>query len=314
MTMCSPRHERWFPGSPGFRLVKREARGQRGLDCWLALPDRPRHDVRPMVAIHGICRGAEQQAAAFAERASAQGRVVIAPLFENAQWPGYQLLVHRGRADLALLALMEELRTEHVWNTRRFDLSGYSGGAQFAHRFAMLYPQLIARLSVCSAGWWTFPDQAPFPYGLGAEDGCRPAWGPRLAAILPRFLRLPITVAVGADDNVPDANTRSGSAIDRQQGLDRRTRAERWVEALTTAASAHGIAANVTLSILPDCGHDFAACVRRGGLVDHVLPDPSPTVTPLDAAASHPDHHTDAGRQAATGRSNLNHPVMGVGR
>jgi pimeloyl-ACP methyl ester carboxylesterase len=246
--------------------VHRPGRGRKGLACWIARPAAPRPGAAPLVAIHGISRQADLHAALFAPAAAAQGRTVIAPLFNEDAWPGYQRLVARGRADLALLSLLEELRVEGVIGAGRIALVGYSGGAQFAHRFAMLYPHLIERLCVASAGWWTFPDAAPFPYGLGG------VWGARLAAGLPGFLALPVTVCVGEDDNAPDENTRSGPAIDAQQGRDRLTRARRWADALHAAATARGIAPRVSFAILPGAGHDVAQCVRSGGLARHALP------------------------------------------
>jgi len=246
--------------------VRRPGRGRKGLTCWIARPASPRPGAAPLVAIHGIGRQADLHAALFAPAAAAQGRAVIAPLFDEEGWPGYQRMVARGRADLALLSLLEELRVEGVLGAGRIALAGFSGGAQFAHRFAMLYPHLIERLCVASAGWWTFPDEAPFPYGLGG------VWGARLAAGLPRFLALPVTVCVGDGDDAPDENTRSGPAIDAQQGQDRLTRARRWADALRAAAAARGITPRVTFAILPGAGHDVAQCVRSGGLARYALP------------------------------------------
>lgn len=269
-----------------FRLTRRLAKGRSALDCWIALPPDISADASPVVAIHGIQRGVRDQAALFAARAAALGRPVIAPLFDEKGWPRYQQVVRNKRADLALLALLSELRLAGIWRTRTVELAGYSGGAQFAHRFAMLYPHLVSRLTVAAAGWYTFPDDAAFPYGLAPRPGRADDWGPKLAAGLDRFLGLPIQVCVGAEDTVVDPNTRSGPEIDRQQGVDRVTRAMRWAEALRRAAAERGIQPNVTLSVLPDCGHDFRSCVERGGLDRVVLPDSEATVV----APFNPNH------------------------
>ena len=149
-----------------YTLQHRVAEARGDLSCWLALPPEISIDAPPLVAVHGIRRGARDQASHFAARAAALGRPVIAPLFDVKAWPRYQQVVHRERADLALLALMTELRLAGIWRTRSFELFGYSGGAQFAHRFAMLYPHLVERLTVASAGWYTFPDnRRRYPYG-----------------------------------------------------------------------------------------------------------------------------------------------------
>ncbi|MCP5149830.1 MAG: hypothetical protein H6983_22820 [Ectothiorhodospiraceae bacterium] len=247
-------------------VVHRPGRGRGNLPCWLAMPRERDSAAEPLVAVHGILRRADDQATLLGERAAASGRVVVAPLFDERRWPRYQQVVRGKRADLALLALMADLRLAGTVATRRFELVGYSGGAQFAHRFAMLYPHLVSRLTVVSAGWYTFPDAAPFPYGLAPRPGRTGDWGPQLAAGLEQFLRIPITVCVGAEDTERDDNLRGGDAIEAQQGGNRVTRATRWVAALEAAARAHGISPSIELVALPDCGHDFRQCVRRGGL------------------------------------------------
>lgn len=255
----------------GFRLVFRPAPHDGALACWIAWPDRVDPSARVLVAVHGIRRGAQEQAALFAPQAAALGRIVIAPLFDAQRWPRYQRL--GDSADTALLDLLEGLGDDAVTpidRSVRFDLCGFSGGAQFAHRFAMLHPERIGRLSMASAGWYTFPDNAPYPYGLGPPrgSGARTA---RMQSRFEQFLRLPIDVYVGERDNRRDANTRSGDDVDRQQGRDRRTRASRWSEALAIEAGVRGIVPRIQFVVLPGCGHSFRRCAQRGGLVDRVL-------------------------------------------
>lgn len=261
-----------------FVLTHRSAKGDDDLSCWLALPDTISETLPPLVAVHGIRREAEAQAEFFGDRATALGRPVIAPLFEKKNWPRYQQAVRRGRADLALLRLLAELQDAGIWRTRKFDLFGFSGGAQFAHRFAMLHPGVVSRLITSSAGWYTFPDNAAFPYGLSPRPGRSDSWAPRLTAKLDQFLALPMHVCVGAHDNTPDRNTRSGPEINAQQGPHRRARAMRWAEAVRSAAHARNISPSVEFVALPSCGHNFRNCITRGGLGAIVVPD-KPTLT-----------------------------------
>lgn len=256
-----------------FVLTRRSAKGDDDLCCWLALPDTISDTLPPLVAVHGIRREACAQAEFFGERATVLGRPVVAPLFEKTNWPRYQQAVRHGRADLALLRLMTELQDAGVWRTKKFDLFGFSGGAQFAHRFAMLHPGVVSRLITSSAGWYTFPDNAVFPFGLAPRPDRCDSWAPRLTSKLDQFLALPMHVCVGADDNITDRNTRTGPEIDAQQGLHRRARASRWAQAVRSAAQARNIPASVEFVALPSCGHNFRNCIIRGGLDAIVVPD-----------------------------------------
>lgn len=219
---------------------------------------------RPLVIVHGIARETDKIAEAAAHLAEASGRLVILPIFDVNHWKNYQRPASRTRADLALLRLLSTFDTNGVMPRSRFDLSGFSGGAQFAHRFTWMYPHLVDHLTVASAGWWTFPSCAPFPYGTGASEK-GPTFGPMwLRSNLRAFLSRKITVCVGEEDNVVDRNTRSGDFIDAQQGRDRLTRAHRWVEALREAARGEQIPEQVSFEILSGCGHDFASCAKAG--------------------------------------------------
>lgn len=259
----------------GARVVFRAANGLREAPAWVALPRTINRDAAPVVVVHGISRDAEGIARLLAPRADALGRILVAPLFDKEAFPGYQRLDRKSRPDQALLVLMAALAADGLPVSGRFDLAGYSGGAQFAHRFTWLYPGRVGRLAVAAAGWWTFPDDAPYPYGIATGGDSETA---DRAALMrrntPAFLARRIDVAVGAKDCVPDAATRSGRELDAQQGPDRLTRAWRWRRALEDAAERHGIEPQITMTVLPFCGHDFHACAEAG--FDRlILPDAS---------------------------------------
>lgn len=257
--------------STGLRLFKRERSAADRLSCWISLPDQVDPAAPALVAVHGIHRDARTQAMLFGQQAREQGRVVIAPLFSYRHWRGYQQVYGKRRADQGLLTLLDELRVILPADLSRFDLFGYSGGAQFAHRFALAYPHRVRELHLLAAGWYSFPDDAPYPYGLGLPASPVPGFSPLLKASLGHFLSLPIRVYVGEQDNVVDEHVRTGEAIDRQQGPNRLERGRRWVAALGEAAQLRDIEPDIRFQALPDSGHDFKTCVERGGLLDAMV-------------------------------------------
>ena len=111
-----------------FRLVFRPAQHAGALACWLAVPRHADPAARPLVAIHGIRRGAQEQAVLFAERAAALGRYVIAPLFDVDNWSTYQRLGRLRRADLALINLLQQLQGEGIGQRSQIDLFGFTRG------------------------------------------------------------------------------------------------------------------------------------------------------------------------------------------
>lgn len=255
------------------KISRVEWLGAEALPCWIATPELRDPTKPPLVAVHGLHRGAKAQATILGAQAAQVGQTVIAPLFNRDDWPSYQQVVRKRRADLALLSLLDDLAVAGVGGVGKFDLCGYSGGAQFAHRFAMLYPHRVARLTVIAAGWYTFPGAAPFPYGLGAPDDRRTVWRPRSILDLAGFFSLSIQVLVGTEDDQVDENTRSGPEIDAQQGRTRRERARRWVSAIRDAALQCGVEPNVTLNELDGCGHDFCSCLAHPDAFDGLFPN-----------------------------------------
>lgn len=222
---------------------------------------------RPLLALHGIARNTEELYAAFAQQAEVAGRMVVIPHFSAASWPVFQRITRRARPDRALLSLFATLRGFRPMREEPFDIFGFSGGAQLAHRFAMLYPELVGDLHLGAAGWYTFPEaQRAYPYGIGDSTDPRQPWGRRMRSGLSAYLQRSITVYVGERDIARDDNLRSTPDLDRQQGSHRLERARNYVNTLRAQQRAHGLPDSARLVVFPDCGHRFADCAGIGGI------------------------------------------------
>lgn len=218
-----------------------------------------------LVMVHGISRNAAEHAFRAATAPQWTGHTVIAPLFDATTFGHYQSLSaghDQHPADQGLIALLDQLSASGVIAHDRIELFGFSGGAQFAHRFAMKHPERIRFLSLAAAGWYTMPDAgAAYPEGLQNTD---------IHVQLPAFLELPIHVMVGSRDTSRDSTLRRGKQLDRTQGRTRLERARGWHKAVHQSAESLGVATQATLDVIPDVAHDFGQCVIEGRLLERV--------------------------------------------
>lgn len=228
------------------------------------LPRNPDPARLPMVCVHGISRHARGHLDAFVPWAERTGTELIAPLYDRRRYRGYQRLKSsNGRLHAA--AALDAILDETVMD-RPCLLFGFSGGAQFAHRYALVRPGRVAALAMAAAGWYTFPSRAAsFPYGLA--PGRLPG---TLAIDYPGFLGLPKCVLVGDRDVERDESLRSNRRLDSEQGDNRLTRATAWVEAVNRQARKTPGAPACELVILPGAGHDWNECYASGGLASRV--------------------------------------------
>lgn len=239
--------------------------GTRRLSARVHIPARVTKGMPPLLALHGISRDAAAIAHEFAGPCAGRGQVLIAPVFSKKSWPHFQK-IGGVRPDKALLALLSLVQDMGLAETGRFALFGYSGGAQLAHRFAMLYPQRIAALHLAAAGWYCLPERAtPYPMGIGPSDTALKVDVPSMAhGQLQDYLRLPLNIYVGAEDTDRDAALRKEATLDDTQGRHRLARARRYASAFRAAAEARSIEPTVSMTELPGCGHSFTACARAG--------------------------------------------------
>jgi pimeloyl-ACP methyl ester carboxylesterase len=224
---------------------------------------------RLFVSIHGISRNADQHARLLSAYCELYRTALVAPIFSAEEYPDYQRLGRTGRgkrADIALNMIVAEAATLTGVSAERFHLFGYSGGAQFAHRFLMANPHRVAAAVIAAAGWYTWPDPTRrFPYGTRMSRRL-----PDVRFDAEDYLCVPITVMVGADDD-EGSGLRRNPRLDREQGATRVERARRWVAAMRAAAHTHHLQSQVTYVEVENCSHSFRHSVLRAGLGDKVF-------------------------------------------
>jgi poly(3-hydroxybutyrate) depolymerase len=257
-------------GLPRGQVLHRSLRTDARQEYLVYVPPRAGRGAPILVTVHGISRNVDEHANLFAPYAEAHGVVLVAPLFTSARNPGYQRLSETSdgmRADLVLDSVVDEVAAATGADGRRFHLFGFSGGAQFAHRYTLAHPERVISAAIGAAGWYTFPDdRTPYPYGLGPS-----AERPHVRFDAGRFLRVPITVFVGIDDTTRGENLRRNPQVDRQQGTTRLERARRWVGAMNRAARRRGLPPPASCHEVAGIEHSFRQFMKQGDLGDRVF-------------------------------------------
>lgn len=255
-----------LPTQQVIQVISRFDREQR---YFVYIPSSGGAKAPVFVTVHGLSRNAREHAELLAPHCEELGAVLIAPLFTAEESRDYQRLgrVGRGgRADLILESILEEVSLSTGADVTSIHLFGFSGGAQFAHRFTMARPHRVARAVIASAGWYTFPDaERRYPYGIRASRDL-----PDVRFDPEEFLRVPITVIVG-DQDVTTEDLRKSDRLNEQQGMDRVERARNWVRAMNDAAHAHHLDPLVSFEAIPGGDHTFATLVQTGGLGSRVF-------------------------------------------
>lgn len=200
MTTLLPR------GTPFQRPCRADPRFSYGL----YLPDCPVGEpLGLVVAVHDSRRKHMECVEGFMAFCDAHHHAVLAPLFpRDVQGIGcadcYKFLHEPGlRYDRLLHTLLDELAEDAPVDTTRFFLHGYSGGAQFAHRYLLLHPGRVRAATVGAPGEVTLVDDQA-DWWAGVRD-MQAVFGHPLDPAALR--RVPLQLLVGGRDTDTDEMT-----------------------------------------------------------------------------------------------------------
>ncbi|ANP45703.1 hypothetical protein ATE48_07115 [Candidatus Viadribacter manganicus] len=218
-----------------------------------------------VVSVHGIARNAAAHTYRLIDEAERYGLSILAPLFEKELYGQYQQLADErtgARADLALFDMLHAVGRLSRADTHKILLFGFSGGAQFSHRFVFAHPDRVRSAVHVSAGWYSFPnEERRYPRGLNPKRT-------PLQFDLKSALKVPQHVLVGGQDLERDHSLRQSAGLDRSQGLTRVERARRWVDAMAAVA---GENAAPSFELMAGVAHSFAEAVEISSLPRRVF-------------------------------------------
>ncbi len=141
-------------------------------EYWLHVPAQctADHPCPVFVFVHGTDGNGRDFIRTWRDHADREGFIVVCPTFPQ----GYQVL--EGDEDEALIAILDEVGQRYP-TTEGAIVSGFSGGAQFAHRFAFAHPERTRAVAVHSAGSYDPPlaeaRRIPFLVTVGLNDTSR---------------------------------------------------------------------------------------------------------------------------------------------
>lgn len=256
------------PQVPVGVLHLRTLTGDSAQEYYLYVPTRGSQGAPIFVSVHGISENFDEHASLYKPFAEKYGVVLIAPHFIQTRYDDYQRLGRDGaRADLTLRKIIDEVHNLTGASSAKFYLTGYSGGAQFTHRYAMAHPEEIIKYAVGAAGWYTFPDKSySYPQGIRDNGG--------LVGVTfdpARFLKVPGAVMVGDADVELTSSLNQDPEINAQQGKTRYERGQRWIEAMAKEAANLGYSTRFEFHGLSTCDHSFSRCMKNARMGEAVF-------------------------------------------
>ena len=201
----------------------------------LYVPEKLKKKPTIIVPVHSTDRNAESLRNEFADLAERRGAIVCSPLFSvgistKSDLDDYKFLNgHRIRYDKILWGMIDEVCKDYALKNISLVLYGFSGGAQFVHRFVMLYPEMIRAAAIAAPGLITLPSKT-LPWWAGCKN-VAPSFGKEVDWRKIRRIKIQMLVgsldldqeeiALTKDDPlwVEGADRATGTRIDRLKAL-----------------------------------------------------------------------------------------------
>lgn len=226
-----------YSGTGAFTFTPTGHLSDRPITVFYHIPDSAHQSSPIAMVVHGSARDGEYLRNALKPESDRRNAIILMPNFGSAEYTNNYFLLgnlfddgenpsvaSQNDSTEWTYAIIEQLfihfRAEVASKDARYDLVGFSGGGQFAHRFALFAhrPQ-CDRIVACSSGWYTLPDAAsPYPYGLGTTQRASDA-------DVRKALATPLHLAVGSADTDPNSSGLRHTAEADAQGLNRVQRA-----------------------------------------------------------------------------------------
>ena len=224
---------------------------------------------RVVFALHGGSRDAEGVRNNMIQKSIDYNFILIAPKFSSSNFSlgdGYNLgnvyvdgdnpstdtLNDENDWSFSIIEpLFDSVKSSLSIESEKYNLFGFSAGAQFVHRFIQFMPDArFNKVVAGAAGWYTVPNNSiPFPYGYQNSI--------LISTNLNDLLSSGLHIQVGALDNNPNSAGLRHNEYADAQGLNRVTRAVHFFESGQNIADSNNYNFNWSLHIIQGAGHNL---------------------------------------------------------
>lgn len=215
------------------------------VELFYKLPNEINNDTKLVFVIHGASRDVQRYLEAWLEHSKNKNVILVAPFFSKDSFQYYSTLGlasssgetfknSNTRLTNSISSFFTFFKNKYDLKTETYRIFGFSGGSQFVHRYMMYGKDKRVELAaIGSAGWYTFLNNEPFPFGTTnmSIDQNRIDW----------FLSREVLFILGKNDNDPNHPSLNSNYRAKKQGDHRYQRGENYFNNLTNYADINEI-------------------------------------------------------------------------
>lgn len=227
------------------------------------LPKEINENTKVIFIIHGNSRDVERYINLWLEPSKDKNVILVAPHFTRSNYSNFGTLqIARSSGKIlknqsnnlknSLSLFFTYFKNKYNLQTSTYSIFGFSAGSQFAHRYLLFSDDIqVDRVVLGSAGWYTFLNDEPYPYGMRNMpiERERYEW----------YLSREVLFILGAKDNDPNHESLNNSKGAKQQGSNRFERGQNYFKNLVIFSEENEIAFRWRYKVIDDLDHSTSA-------------------------------------------------------
>ena len=227
------------------------------------LPKEINENTKVIFIIHGNSRDVERYINLWLEPSKDKNVILVAPHFTRSNYSNFGTLqIARSSGKIlknqsnnlknSLSLFFTYFKNKYNLQTSTYSIFGFSAGSQFIHRYLLFSDDIqVDRVVLGSAGWYTFLNDEPYPYGMRDMpiERERYEW----------YLSKEVLFILGAKDNDPNHESLNNSKGAKQQGSNRFERGQNYFKNLVIFSEENKIAFRWRYKVIEDLDHSTSA-------------------------------------------------------
>ena len=227
------------------------------------LPKEINENTKVIFIIHGNSRDVERYINLWLEPSKDKNVILVAPHFTRSNYSNFGTLqIARSSGKIlknqsnnlknSLSLFFTYFKNKYNLQTSTYSIFGFSAGSQFAHRYLLFSDDIqVDRVVLGGAGWYTFLNNEPYPYGMRNMpiERERYEW----------YLSREVLFILGAKDNDPNHESLNNSKGAKQQGSNRFERGQNYFKNLVIFSEENEIAFRWRYKVIDDLDHSTSA-------------------------------------------------------